>query len=51
MAVPADIRAALEWVFNALDSDGSGYIERQEGLITAKYLGAADKSEFWDTML
>ena len=50
-AIPADIRAALEWVFNALDSDGSGYIERQEGLITAKYLGAADKSEFWDTML
>jgi len=51
MSVPPEIRAPLEWVFNALDSDGSGYIERQEGLITAKYLGAADKGEYWDMML
>ncbi|KOO35331.1 hypothetical protein Ctob_011675 [Chrysochromulina tobinii] len=29
----------------------TGYIERQEGLITAKYLGAADKGEYWDMML
>jgi len=51
MSVPNDIRKVLEWCFRELDSDSSGFIEQQEGLMTAKYTGARDCGAAWAEML
>ena len=44
------IRAALEWCFDELDTDSSGFIEDAEGLMLAKYLGAAEYAKAWQAM-
>jgi Ca2+-binding EF-hand superfamily protein len=49
-SIDAEIRAALEWTFNLLDTDASGFIEKAEGLMIGKYMGARDLAAFWENM-
>ena len=50
--VNAAMRAPLEWVFEQLDDDGSGFIEEREGLKVGKWLGGGggDLLAFWTKM-
>jgi len=50
--VDAAMRAPLEWVFEQLDDDGSGFIEEREGLKVGKWLGGGggDLLAFWTKM-
>lgn len=44
------IRAILEWCFDELDTDESGFIEDAEGLKLAKYMGATEYAAAWQAM-
>ena len=48
-SVDTAVRDPLEWVFDQLDDDGSGFIEEREGLRIGKWLGgcSGDLSAFW----
>jgi len=48
-SIDTAVRDPLEWVFDQLDDDGSGFIEEREGLRIGKWLGggSGDLSAFW----